>query len=220
MDKKNQVDAALNMCINNLNEWVCSSCATDYSDRPAAVFKLLRNKGYKFEETSNGKYGKKMFCPICGETKTHYKLLLDDPNFDETINSNIFSQKQYIRVQNILNNVEAYNLWKATSKPQIDKKIPVIREQDVEDISTLSDEEIKNRYQLLTQEHVALKNKACNHCVKYGIRPPFMGKKFYYLGDDIYRGTCEGCGWYDGIKWTEELNKLIREYKFLKEQID
>ena len=220
MDKTSQVDSALNMCINNLNEWVCSSCATDNCDQPAAVFKLLRNKGYKFEETSSGKFGKKMFCPICGKTQTHYKLLSDDPNFDENDNNNAIPQRQYIRIQNILDNVEAYNLWKASSKPQVDKKTPVSREQDVEDISTLSNEEIKNRYQLLTQEHVALKNKACNHCMKYGIRPPFMGKKFYYAGDDIYRGTCEGCGWHDGAKWTAELNKLLDDYYRLKELED
>jgi hypothetical protein len=56
--------------------------------------------------------------------------------------------------------------------------------------------------------------------MKYGIRPPFMGKKFYYAGDDIYRGTCEGCGWHDGAKWTAELNKLLDDYYRLKELED
>ena len=215
----NQIDYALNMCMDNLNEWVCSSCATQGGDKPAAIFKLLRNKGYVFEETSKGRYDKKMFCPLCGESHTHYKLLSSKPCVDgEDINP--ITQKQQMRAISLLNNVDAFTSWKAPANVMLDSKIPAIRMDKQIDISTLTDEEIVNQYQLLSAEHIALKEKACRHCKKYGIRQPFMGVRFYYAGNDIYKGTCEGCGWYDGLKWTYELNRTITDYNRLIELED
>jgi hypothetical protein len=49
----------------------------------------------------------------------------------------------------------------------------------------------------------------CGKCKKESIRPPFFGINFWYAGDGNYVGTCEGCGWYDGVKWKEELNKKL-----------
>ena len=216
MDNINQVDFALNMCIDNLNEWVCSSCATQGNTKPAAIFKLLRNKGYVFEETSPGRYDKKLFCPLCGKTHTHYKLLSSKPSIDGEVVDAV-DQRQQTRAINLLNYVDAFTSWKAPNKPMVDSKTPLFRMEQEPDIATLTDDEVVNQYQLLSAEHIALKEKACRHCNKYGIRPPFMGTKFYYAGNDIYKGTCEGCGWYDGLKWTAELNRTIEDYNRLKE---
>ncbi len=51
----------------------------------------------------------------------------------------------------------------------------------------------------------------CGHCKINNIRPPFFGLHFWYDGDEHYLGTCVGCGWYDGAKWKEELNKVLNE---------
>lgn len=218
MDKKiNQVDFTLNTCIDNFGEWVCSSCATQGADKPSAIFKLLRNKGYVFEETSAGRFDKKLFCPNCEKTTTHYKLLSDKPIDGENVDDTSIPQKQILRILSILGSNDAFTGWKASPKPIIDSKIPSLRVQQDIDPSTLTEEEITNRYQILSPEHIALKEKACRHCSRYGIRPPFMGKRYYYEGNDMYKGTCEGCGWYDGNKWTAAFNKLIEEYNYLKE---
>ena len=215
MDKKNQVDSALNMCINNLNEWVCAFCATQGSDKSSSIFRALRNKGYVFEETYTDRFDKKMYCPVCGKTQTHYKLLSARPVGEEC--DGVFSPKQTHRVLSAIGDVDAYTNWKATTRPMVDPKTPLLRSGQIVDPITMNTNEIGECYQVLSPEHISLKEKACRHCNRYGIRPPFMGKRYYYEGNDIYKGTCEGCGWYDGARWTAELNRLIDEYYRLKE---
>ena len=77
------------------------------------------------------------------------------------------------------------------------------------DATKLSDEDIKQHFQLLTREHNLLKDRACDHCKKENKRPPFLEIPFWYEGGSNYTGMCEGCGWYDGVKWREELKNLI-----------
>ena len=48
------------------------------------------------------------------------------------------------------------------------------------------------------------------YCKKHNIRPPFLEIPFWYEGDSQYTGSCEGCGWYDGKKWREELSKKLK----------
>ncbi|MBR5133930.1 MAG: hypothetical protein IKV29_07490, partial [Alistipes sp.] len=79
------------------------------------------------------------------------------------------------------------------------------------DISKLTDDEVKTHFQLLTREHNLLKDRACQHCIKNGERPPIFGISFWYEGDGVYRGSCVGCGWYDGYMWRKKLNEFICE---------
>ena len=78
------------------------------------------------------------------------------------------------------------------------------------DVSKLNDSEIKEHFQLLTRDHNLLKDRNCNYCKNNSKRPPFFGIKFYYEGGEDYCGCCVGCGWYDGVKWRNSLNQILR----------
>ena len=62
---------------------------------------------------------------------------------------------------------------------------------------------------MITGEHNLLKDRACTSCIKSNIRPAFFEINYWYKGIDKYVGSCEGCGWNDGVRWRNELNNKI-----------
>lgn len=202
-----KVDDLLKACKRNLGKWTCAYCASN-SGQPAATFREIKKLGYKFEETSPGRWAKNMICPVCGTERTHYKLLSLEPEFQEKQRISM-DPKTRARILRILEMTDAFSGASITSTPEIDHKIPWTRLVSDVDASRLNDREVKEHFQLLTREHNLLKDRMCGYCKLNNIRPPFLGINFWYEGDEHYRGTCVGCGWYDGIKWKEELNKLL-----------
>lgn len=188
-------------------EWVCSEHNCE-SMQPAAVFRGIKKKGYKFEEISFGRWGKTMFCPICNRNTTHYKLINKEPIAPPRERVS-FTPKMREKILTLLGGKDAFTNSQISSTPEIDHKIPWTRTDGDTDISKCSDDELKEKFQLLTREHNLLKDRACSKCKKENIRPPFFDINFWYEGDENYRGTCEGCGWYDGNKWRDSLNERI-----------
>lgn len=204
-----KVDDLLRSCKENLGNWTCAYCASN-SGQPAAIFREIKKLGYKFEETTPGRWAKEMECPVCGMRRTHYKLLSEEPAFQKKQRINIDS-KNRIRILKLLEGTDAFSGASITSTPEIDHKTPWTRLLEDVDSSKLSDSEVKEHFQLLTREHNLLKDRMCGFCKLNGIRPPFLGIRYWYEGDEHYADTCVGCGWYDGIKWKEEVNKLIEQ---------
>lgn len=200
----------LEACKNNIGEWTCIYCNTG-SGQPAAVSRTLRQEGYKFEEASSGIYSKQLYCPHCEKKRTHIKLLAAEPVNDKKKRCPM-SNKDRNRVIAVCGGErDAYTGASIQStRPEVDHKTPFLRLKEDIDVSKLTDEQIKCHFQILTSHNNLLKEKACKRCAIYNMRPPFMNIKYWYSGDEIYRGTCVGCGWYDGIKWKEELNNLIK----------
>lgn len=196
-------------CQKNLGKWTCVSCHSS-SGQPAAIFRAIKKRGYKFEETMPGRWAKEQYCPICGQTTTHYKLLVAEPVLPEH-NRCPISGKSRERVLTLLGGRDAFTGGSISSTPEIDHKTPWTRMDGDLDIRQLSDAQIKQHFQLLTREHNLLKDRMCGKCKLENIRPPFLGIRYWYYGDERYTGTCEGCGWYDGAKWREEINKVVRK---------
>ena len=73
-----KADDFLNECKNNVGKWICSLHTTG-SNQPAAVFREVKKLGYEFEEVSPNRWAKTMYCPICQQETTHYKLLNATP---------------------------------------------------------------------------------------------------------------------------------------------
>lgn len=195
----------------NVGHWFCSTCASG-SSQPAKIIQDLRNDGYVFEETSTGRYAKSFVCEKCGGKHTHYKLLSVEPTADKKSRC-IITPTQRKRVIMLLGGRDAFTGAKITSKPEIDHKTPFVRlNQDI-DISSLTDDEVKEHFQLLTREHNLLKDRKCQQCIKKGKRPPFLCSNYWYAGDENYTNTCDGCGWYDGVKWHEEHNKELKKIR-------
>lgn len=203
-----KADSFLKALKENVGNWTCSKHTSEGSLQPAATFREIKMQGYFFEEISPNRWGKRMICPICENKTTHYKLLKIEPIFNQQFRSNI-DQTTRKRILKIFNNRDAFTGASISSTPEIDHKEPWSRTGLDIDINKLDKNEIPKYFQLLTREHNLLKDRICSKCKKENIRPPFLGISFWYEGNQKYCGTCMGCGWYDGIRWREEINKVI-----------
>lgn len=197
----------LKACVTNLGKWTCSLHTTE-SNQPAAIFREVKKMGYEFEKTSSTSWAKTMYCPVCKQLTTHYKLLKAIPTLTQQKRLHI-DKKSRDKVLELLKCRDAFTGASISSTPEIDHKVPWTRLENDIDIRGLSDKDIKNNFQLLTREHNLLKDRMCAKCKQTNKRPPFLGIKYWYQGDENYNGSCVGCGWYDGIKWRESINKLI-----------
>ena len=193
----------------NVGKWSCSMCGS-HSGQPAAVFRTLKNEGWQFEEVSPQRWARTMDCKVCGRKTTHYKLLSLKQGLDKSRIA--ITPKQKERVISILGELDAFTGASVKSSLEIDHKVPFARLKEGAgdiDIDGLTDEQIAEHFQILTRDHNLLKDRACQDCIKTNIRPPFLGIKFWYEGNDKYCGSCKGCGWFDGAKWRNKVNKQL-----------
>ena len=112
----------------------------------------------------------------------------------------------------------------------IDHRFPMERYGDVEEHNPddMSDEEIQDKFQLLKKDdsgnHNLLKSRACESCIKTGVRGCLMGIKYFYEGTEKWpedcpetgeeaKEGCKGCAWYDVNKWRESLNQHLQDKK-------
>lgn len=205
MSKANDL---LKACQQNLGKWTCAYCASN-SNQPAATFRELKKRGYEFEEYTPQRWGKAMYCPKCGTIRTHYKLLTSNPVFHEKARYPINPQQRE-RIISLLGGRDAFTGASISSTPEIDHKTPWSRLDKDINVSTLSDCQIIEYFQLLTREHNLLKDRACKLCIANQKRTPFFEIPFWYNGNENYMGSCNGCGWHDGKKWREELSKILK----------
>ena len=204
-----KADDFLDACKANVGNWTCSLHTTG-SNQPAAIFREVKKRGYEFEEVASGRWATTRFCEVCQQETSHYKLLKLEPTLtrQERLGINAPTRK---RILKLFNNRDAFTGASISSVAEIDHKIPWTRLDHDIDATILSNDEIKNHFQLLTREHNLLKDRACGFCKANNIRPPFLEIPFWYEGDHKYRGTCVGCGWYDGAKWREEIQKKLNQ---------
>ena len=104
----------------------------------------------------------------------------------------------------------------------IDHKFPSSRWVNGETINEtdMPEEEIKKKFQLLTNQTNLQKERYCKKCVSDGIRGDFFGIKWFYEGDEKWRGSskadekgCVGCCWYDLMEWKKRFNDYLEEKK-------
>lgn len=206
-----KTDEFLNACKQNVGEWTCSLHTTG-SNQPAAVFREAKKLGYEFEEHSYGRWAQSVYCPVCEQKTTHYKLLKLEPTLTKQTRLGI-NQKTRTHILDLFGHRDAFTGGSISSEAEIDHKVPWTRlDRDI-DATILSDGEIRQHFQLLTREHNLLKDRACGRCKRCGERPPFFEIPYWYEGDKMYCGSCEGCGWYDGEKWRKSLSELVNGYK-------
>ena len=204
-----KADDLLQYFKENVGKWACSMCGS-HSGQPAATFRTLKNAGWKFEEIAPQRWGKQMYCPHCGQETTHYKLLSLEQGEDKSRNGLTPAHKRRIIAN--LPNTDAFTGASVKSSIEIDHKVPFDRLKESTgdvDVDQLSNKEIALHFQILTRDHNLLKDRACQSCIKFGTRPPFLGIKYWYEGNEVYRGSCVGCGWHDGAEWRRRLNERL-----------
>lgn len=105
----------------------------------------------------------------------------------------------------------------------VEHKFPEVRwgNKKAENNDNLTDEQIKEKFQVFTKQNNLIKESACKKCRKYRIRQYPLNINFFYEGTEeweleIEDGIeaelgCEGCGWYDTIKWKNALQKILEK---------
>jgi hypothetical protein len=122
-----------------------------------------------------------------------------------------------------LSSINAFELSNANKHGLIpDHKFPEIRwdNKTKEENETLTDDEIKEKFQLLDNQRNLQKREICRKCFQTNIRGIIFGITYFYegnrewsktipkVGKDAEKG-CKGCAWYDIQKWRESLNELL-----------
>ena len=200
-------------------KWHCTKC--ELQSGQAKTWQVWRQeKGIQLDKDEKGNWYKNIFCPTCG-IKTVHRKLKSLEILDETKSRSGIPQKLAKKVKQVYHNEDAVFLREFSSRElEVDHKFPQIRwrSDEEENKVTMSEEEIKNKFILLTRSNNLLKSRYCEKCVKTGKRGHFPGIYFWYEGDENWRGKdkfdengCVGCFWYDPYKWREELNKIVNK---------
>lgn len=200
-------------------QWTCVNCGLPQNPNWARRIQDLKEFGYTLATDTN------RFCPNCGENKTHLillpiKRLSSNGNGYETWSPQL--RKRIIRV---LGGIDVYEgTFNANCLP--DHKFSEIRWDDntkEENPDDMTDDEIREKFQLLTNQRNQQKREICRNCFQTGKRGMIYGIPYYYKGDENWderipktgkeaEKGCIGCPWYDIQKWRMSLlEKLFKE---------
>lgn len=204
------------------SKWKCRNCDLPPNPNWARRIQDIKDLGYTIATNT------KMYCKKCGQKTTHV-ILLRLPRGGKG-GYEMLSPSLRKRILEVLEYYDAYEDRK--HKHLIpDHKFPEIRwdkETREEYLREMSDEEIREKFQLLTNQRNEQKREVCRNCFQTGRRGTPFGIKFFYKGDEKWpegvpkigkaaEEGCVGCGWYDLARWRQELNKLLSKVKRLRE---
>ena len=196
-------------------EWVCRTCGTGkINDQPAARIRDIKKRGYIIAT-------KKRECPTCNSKKTYHDILIlltvntqkrreHRQPIDEATKARIISVLNYKDV--------AFDVVRTAREFVIDHKFPSQRWNCVEskNHSNMSEKEIRNKFQLITNQTNMLKSRFCDECVKSGNRATFMGISWYHAGSNRWKGDvmgneagCKGCPWHDIDLWRNKIAEKL-----------
>lgn len=202
--------------IDSLTKWQCRKCGPVPQANPQAGARIkgLRQAGYCIATI-------KRDCPTCGK-KTFFDLLVRLPRHaaDNEKRSSISVSLQS-KIKKILPLKDAcFDSPQTAAELIVDHKFPSSRWVKGESVNEaiMSEEEIRHKFQLLTNQTNLQKERYCKRCVLTGKRGDFFGIKWFYAGTEDWQGSskadetgCIGCPWYDLVLWKEKFNQHLSE---------
>lgn len=202
-------------------DWECRVCGPvpKVNAQPAARLRDLKQNGFCIGTKS-------MFCSVCNK-KTYHDILIKIPVFNKSSVVQRFNISNTLRtkIYKTFNYKEACFYRKETPRNLIiDHKFPSDRwnEGETVNLNSMNEIEIRQKFQLLTNQTNMIKNRMCYSCVETNRRGTFMGISWFYQGDEFWRGKhkhdengCIGCPWYDLEKWKIELQKTLNNKESL-----
>lgn len=198
--------------------WKCMNCELPKNSNPTRRIQDLKENGYTIATDTN------RWCSKCKARKTHF-LLLPIERADARGNGyETWSPRLRKRIINVLGSIDVYENTKSTHCLP-DHKFPEIRWDEntkAENPDTMTDEEIRDKFQLMTNQRNQQKREVCRTCCQTGKRGAIFGIPFYFAGKDTWdtdipgRGRdaekgCIGCPWHDIGRWRMELLKKIQK---------
>lgn len=201
-------------------KWHCRNC--DISNPNfARRIQDIKEMGYTVATHVNYR------CPVCGNNRSTRLLLLPIDRVELAGNGyETWSPALRARIIRVLGSTDVYEDT-ASRSCLPDHKFSEIRWDDdtkSENPETMTDNEIRAKFQLLSNQRNQQKREVCRNCFQTGNRGTIYGISYFYKGGYTWdpsipkkgkaaeRG-CEGCPWYDIARWREELNKLIEKKK-------
>ena len=164
-----------------------------------------------------------MPCPSCGTT-TFFDILIRIPRHaaDNERRYSLSARLQK-RIKTLLDNYDVcFDETRPPSELTIDHKFPSSRWVQGESINepNMPNESIRKKFQLLTNQANLQKERYCKRCVLHGIRGDYFGIKWFYEGDEHWRGSskadelgCIGCCWYDMAEWKRRFAAMLASNK-------
>lgn len=158
-------------------------------------------------------------CPVCKNNRSTRLILLPIKRVELAGNGyETWSPALRERIIRVLGSIDVYeNAFNKNCLP--DHKFSEIRWDDgtkSKNPETMSDREIKEKFQLLTNQRNQQKREVCRACFQTGKRGVIYGIPYYYEGTEDWdpsipkkgkeaeRG-CVGCPWYDIAAWRRHL---------------
>lgn len=198
-------------------EWECRVCGPvpKVNAQPAARLRDLKKKGYII-----GSQTKR--CDKCAKSQMHDILVMLPKSSNQPLHElrKPMSEKLKKKIKSLLNYKEASSARKLSAKELlIDHKFPSQRwsKSESDNADTMSYDEIKNKFQLLSNQSNTLKSRYCDNCVETGKRGTFMGISWFYQGNENWVGNikdeengCKGCPWYDLELWKSKLQDKLK----------
>jgi hypothetical protein len=198
-------------------KWCCVSCELPPNRNPQRRIQDIKEFGYTISTITN------KICNKC-KSKTTQLLLLPLPRGGIT-GYETWSKELRDKIINILKIYDVFEA-KITKKEGLlpDHKFPEIRwnsKTKRKSLENLSEIEIKNDFQLLTNQRNQQKREICRKCFQTGKRGLIYGIPYFYKGSidwdknipkrgkDAEKG-CIGCAWYDIEKWRQKLIKKLK----------
>lgn len=135
-----------------------------------------------------------------------------------------FNDQFKARVIRVLKGINAFEAKQTTKKGLIpDHKFSEVRwdsKTKADNPMTMTDTDIKNKFQLLDNQRNLQKREVCRICFQTGHRGAIYGIPFYYEGTDKWDSSipqvgkeaekgCIGCPWYDIERWRQEIKRQL-----------
>ena len=177
-----------------------------------------QEKGIQLDTDEHGNYYKTIRCSKCNQNTIHRKLrsteILVETKARSGLPNNIAK-----RVKALYHNEEAVFLRELNDRElEVDHKFPQIRRNKNEENNlNLSDQQLKDKFILLSRSNNLLKSRQCEKCFQTWKRGSCLWVKFRYKGKeqrDININKhderwCEWCFRYDPYEWRKKLNEKL-----------
>lgn len=197
-------------------KWHCRNCDISNANFARRI-QDLKEMGY----TISTQLGYQ--CPVCHKARNTGLQLLPIKRVELAGNGyETWSPALRERIIRVLGGIDVYeNTPNKHCLP--DHKFSEIRWDDdtkAENPDTMTDAEIRNKFQLLSNQRNQQKREVCRNCYQTGQRGTIYGISYYYEGGSTWdfniptKGKaaekgCIGCPWYDIERWRKELNHIL-----------
>ena len=192
--------------------WKCGACEMPRNPNPQRRIQDLKEFGYTIA-TDLARY-----CPQCG-CNTSQRILL--PIIRGGNEGNGYETWSPALRKRIISVLEGFDVYECVYTPHClpDHKFSEIRWDDetkAENPDTMTNEEIRQKFQLMTNQRNQHKREVCRNCFQTGQRGIIYGIPYFYSGGPMWdpeipakgreseRG-CIGCPWYDIEVWRKHL---------------